>query len=145
MRNEPPVLEERARGPSPYQPLDIARLLPVLHEDADLLVIAKPSGIPLKSDTREEGPVSLLRTVATSTAGPTDRRSMHIIHRLGTTESGLLILGKTVQAAEALSESFRTQKVEQTYLAVVKGKPKPSKAPSRRGRPLHHEPPSHRM
>ena len=43
------------------------------------------------------------------------------VHRLDRGTSGVLIFGKTKEAASVIAEQFRNQKIEKEYLAVVRG------------------------
>ena len=44
-----------------------------------------------------------------------------VVHRLGMDTSGLLVMGKNLEAVRNLNESFRTRSVERTYEALVCG------------------------
>lgn len=43
------------------------------------------------------------------------------VHRLDRGTSGVLVFGKTKEAASVLGEQFRNQKVKKSYLAIVRG------------------------
>lgn len=98
--------------------------LPILYEDADVIVVNKPSGLL----THAKGGLSTEPTVAeiirpqTSFASDTDRPG--IVHRLDRDTSGILIIAKTADAAAHLQRQFAQRTAKKTYLAVTDGVPK---------------------
>ena len=98
--------------------------LPILYEDADVMVVNKPSGLL----THAKGGLSTEPTVAeiirpkTSFASDTDRPG--IVHRLDRDTSGILIIAKTADAATHLQQQFAQRTTKKTYLAVTDGVPK---------------------
>jgi 23S rRNA pseudouridine1911/1915/1917 synthase len=104
--------------------------LAVVHEDEHLVVVDKPAGMlthgtAATRGARQEDSAS---DVAVSKFGPLpslygeDRPG--IVHRLDRDTSGLLILGRTAEALEALKSAFRARTIEKTYLAIVIGDPR---------------------
>lgn len=89
----------------------------ILHTHKDFLVINKHPGISVHKD---EGEIMLMQEVARKT-GDTQ---LYLIHRLDKMTSGLLLLGRTAQAASVLSELFAQRQVEKFYLAIGSKKPK---------------------
>jgi RluA family pseudouridine synthase len=88
----------------------------VIHEDADLLVISKPAGLPTNPS-----PAAGARNVLTMLERGGGR--FFLVHRLDRDTSGLLILARTPQARDRLLRTFRTRRVEKMYDAVVAGRP----------------------
>jgi 23S rRNA pseudouridine1911/1915/1917 synthase len=92
--------------------------LEILFEDDHLLVVNKPPQLPTAA-TRETDRHNLLyyleQRPSSSTTG------LHLIHRLDLETSGLLVVAKTKEAAQRLSEDFRTHDVERLYQVVVLG------------------------
>ncbi len=88
----------------------------ILYQDADFIAIHKPSGILVHRTRISEDTVFVLQLLR-------DQLGYHIfpVHRLDRMTSGVLIFGKTKEAASSLSELFREQKIKKTYLAVVRG------------------------
>lgn len=88
----------------------------ILYEDANFIAIHKPSGILVHRTRISEDTVFVLQLLR-------DQLGYHIypVHRLDRMTSGVLIFGKTKEAAGSLSELFREQQIEKTYLAVVRG------------------------
>jgi 23S rRNA pseudouridine1911/1915/1917 synthase len=94
-------------------------LFPILHEDADLLVINKPAGLvchPTKGDEYS----SLISRVRLY-LGPD--REHHLINRLDRETSGIVIVAKTDDSARELRRQWEDRKVTKTYLAIVHGVP----------------------
>lgn len=106
----------------------------VLHEDADLLVIAKPAGLlvhPLGESwlrtpaaaLEETGPNLaglLLKHRPKSSAAGVARCG--IVHRLDRPTSGVMLVAKTPRAEERLLDAFRERRVHKVYRAVVLGR-----------------------
>jgi len=88
----------------------------ILYEDAEFIAIHKPSGILVHRTRISEDTVFVLQLLR-------DQVGYHIfpVHRLDRMTSGVLVFGKTKEAAGSLSELFREQQIEKTYFAVVRG------------------------
>ncbi len=92
-------------------------LFSIVHEDADLLVINKAAGLvchPTKTDARSSL-AGRLRLYFGAEA------KIHLINRLDRETSGLIVVGKTVDAARELRRIWAERKVRKRYLAVVHG------------------------
>lgn len=108
--------------------------LPILYEDADVLVINKPAGLIVHSDGRTDEPsvaewvltqYPQMATVGepwTSPQGETVARP-GIVHRLDRDTSGVMILAKTPEAYAFLKEQFQGRTTEKVYRAFVYGHP----------------------
>ncbi len=88
----------------------------ILYEDTDFIAIHKPSGILVHRTRISEDTVFVLQILR-------DQLGYRIypVHRLDRMTSGVLIFGKTKEAAGSLAELLREQKISKTYLAVVRG------------------------
>jgi 23S rRNA pseudouridine1911/1915/1917 synthase len=103
--------------------------LKILHEDNDLLVIDKPSGllvIPDRWDASKPTVVKLARTHLQMRADATGHSAAEppriwVVHRLDRDTSGVLILAKSDRAHSALSRQFELGQVRKAYLALVTG------------------------
>jgi len=99
--------------------------LPVLYEDADLLVVDKPAGVAvhpgagISSGTVVHG---LLHQVK-GLAGISGELRPGIVHRLDKETSGCLVVAKTERALRGLQAAFKSRAVEKRYLAIVHGEP----------------------
>lgn len=105
------------------QPVDFT----VLYEDADVLVIDKPSGLVVHpgSGTTEatlvQGLLYRYRDLKETFAGESLRPG--IVHRLDRGTSGVMICAKHPAAHSVLAAQFARRTVEKRYLALVSGSP----------------------
>lgn len=98
----------------------------VVHEDPDLLVVDKPSGVLSQPAERpRSGDLAMDQLVRLHLAARQGRRPQYLalIHRLDRVASGLLVFARTKEAAGFLSEAFRRGRAERRYLAVVEDEP----------------------
>ena len=87
----------------------------VLFEDAHLLAVNKPSGLPtLPGGGFMEN--TLLRLVQKQSP------SANPVHRLGRGTSGIVLFAKTPQAARNLTASWNTSRVQKIYRALAQGR-----------------------
>jgi 23S rRNA pseudouridine1911/1915/1917 synthase len=101
-----------ARGPD----------LPVLHDDADCLVVNKPAGLPVEP----AGPASEAVVTAARRLGRFDvagAASPGLPHRLDRDTTGALLLARHDRALAALRAAFERGAVEKRYLVLVAGAP----------------------
>ena len=101
----------------PWQEPDVPTDFAVIYEDRDVVVVAKPSGLP----TMPAGGFlehTLLHLV--------DRRypGVRPLHRLGRFTSGLVLFARTSEAAAALAGAWRALDVDKRYRALVTGGPR---------------------
>ncbi|MEM9771734.1 MAG: RluA family pseudouridine synthase [Cyanobacteria bacterium P01_D01_bin.73] len=99
----------------PAVPLDIQ----ILYEDADLLVVSKPSGLPVMpaGGFLEH---TLLRQLQRQYAGDVPPVP---IHRLGRGTSGLMLLARSPLAKSQLTQQMRDRRLEKIYWAIATGLP----------------------
>ena len=103
--------------------LSEAAPLQVVHEDAHLLVLHKPSGlltIPGQSPTQLDCLITRARLRWPDAL---------IVHRLDQATSGLLMLARGPAMQKALSQAFEKRQIHKRYEAVVHGQP-PAPAPA---------------
>jgi len=98
-------------------PLDIA------YEDEDVVVVNKPAGMVVHPAAGVNS-----GTLANALAFHFKQLSEHagafrpgLVHRLDRDTSGLVVVAKTAQAHENLSEQFRARTVFKSYVALVHG------------------------
>lgn len=92
--------------------------LEIIYEDEDYVAINKPAGVmvhktPLEKDPSTLFAVQLLRDQLNQYVFP--------LHRLDRPTSGLLLFGKSSQAASALQPAFAGNSIKKYYLAVIRG------------------------
>lgn len=108
------------------QPENIA--LDIIYEDADLLVVNKPSGMtvhPAAGAWHGTLVNALLYHCSDSLSGIGGIKRPGIVHRIDKDTSGLLVVAKNDLAHQNLSEQFAAHSIERTYYAVVYGVPNP--------------------
>ncbi len=89
----------------------------ILHEDTDLLVLHKPSGLAVHGGSGISlGAIELLRAAR----GP--RSNLELVHRLDRDTSGCLLIAKRAAALRALHAQFRDGTVDKRYLALLIGR-----------------------
>ncbi len=112
----------------------LARVKPVLeagilYEDADLLVIDKPTGIPVHGGSGLAGGlIEALRRLR-------EEPRLELAHRIDRDTSGCLIIARRRSSLRALHAAFREGRVRKRYLALLLGEihaPFESRAPLRR-------------
>lgn len=89
-------------------------LLPVLHEDDDIVAIMKPSGLYCE-DVAELLKRMLQRRAALVEA---EMVALTLMHRLDRDTSGVMLLSKTPAATKSLSKGFSTHSAQKTYIAL---------------------------
>jgi 23S rRNA pseudouridine1911/1915/1917 synthase len=105
------------RRPAPIEP-DVPREFGILYEDADVMVIDKPAGLPMHTTAKfwRNTLTALLRERYPD-------EPMHMAHRIDRETSGVLLIARTTKAASFLTLAFSNRNVDKTYLALVKGAP----------------------
>lgn len=94
----------------------------IVHEDRDILVVDKPTGMLTASQPGDDLD-SVFREVKVHVRNKVKRRGTQtwIIHRLDKEASGLLVFAKTEAAFVSLKEQFRAKRAQRVYVAVVEG------------------------
>ena len=99
--------------------------LRVLHEDAALLVVDKPSGLVMHPAPGNWTGTLLNALVhhleSTRAEAPDTRRRPGLVHRLDKGTSGVVVIAKTDAAHRDLSRQFRAHSIHRVYLALVAG------------------------
>ena len=103
-------LPERRERPAPPA-------IAVLYEDDQCLAIRKPPGLA-SGPTRDPD-----RAHAARLAEELSGRPLTLLHRIDKETSGVLLLAKTADFADALTRAFRQRTVQKTYLALIRGSP----------------------
>ena len=96
--------------------------LDVLYEDADLLVVNKPSGMVVhpaaghQQDTLVNALINYTRDLSMK-----NEQRPGIVHRLDKETSGLLVVAKNDRAHENLSQQFKNKTTHRVYYALLDG------------------------
>jgi 23S rRNA pseudouridine1911/1915/1917 synthase len=111
--------------PAPSDPVPQAEALPlpILYQDADLIVVDKPAGMvvhPAAGHASGTLVNALLHHVG-DLSGIGGEKRPGIVHRLDRGTSGLMVVAKNDAAHEELSRQFREREVEKEYAALVWG------------------------
>jgi 23S rRNA pseudouridine1911/1915/1917 synthase len=100
----------------PWDEADVPGGLTVLHEDAQLLAVAKPPGLPtLPGGGYLQG--TLLYRVRRRVPGAAP------LHRLGRWTSGVVLFARNARAAAELSRQWRQRSIRKRYRALAVGRP----------------------
>ena len=119
---QPPPL-----APAQPEPQDIP--FPILHEDADLIVLDKPAGLVVHpAPGNQDGTLvnALLAHCGDSLPGIGGERRPGIVHRLDKDTSGVMVVAKTEQALATLSAAFAARDLDRAYIALAWGCPVPA-------------------
>jgi 23S rRNA pseudouridine1911/1915/1917 synthase len=118
--------------PAPVAAEPIAETIPltVVYEDAHLIVIDKPKGMPAHPGAGHSSGTlvnALLAHCGASLSGIGGVKRPGIVHRLDKDTTGLLVVAKTDAAHQALAQQFAAHgadgKLERGYRALVWGAP----------------------
>ncbi|WP_397422489.1 RluA family pseudouridine synthase [Phenylobacterium sp.] len=92
----------------------------VIYEDDEVLAINKPSGLAVQGGTKTTRHVDGLLS-----AWGEGLNRPRLVHRLDRDTSGVLVMGKSPQAAAQLAGAFAKRRAQKIYWAIVTGFPKP--------------------
>ncbi|HEV7557453.1 MAG TPA: RluA family pseudouridine synthase, partial [Kofleriaceae bacterium] len=108
-------LIRRVARPEPPCP----RTFEIVHEDARMLVVDKPAGLPVHASAK------FYFNTLTRVLGERfpDEPELQICHRLDRETSGCLVVARDRDAAATLKLAFEHKRATKTYLAVVHGRP----------------------
>lgn len=117
-----------------WQPKEGPRIVPlavpelgIVHDDDDIVVVDKPTGVAAHPSLGWEGPTVVGALAAAgfriATSGAPERQG--VVHRLDVGTSGLMVVAKSETAYTALKRAFKERTVEKIYHAVVQGHPDP--------------------
>ncbi len=89
----------------------------ILWQDAEVLAINKPAGLPSLPDGYNPN-APHLRGILTPTCGP-----LWIVHRLDRDTSGIILLARSADAHRSLNTQFEQHAIQKTYHAICLGNP----------------------
>jgi 23S rRNA pseudouridine955/2504/2580 synthase len=88
----------------------------ILFEDADILVLNKPAGLPVHGGSgHAAGAIELLRVLY-------NQPRIELVHRLDKDTSGCLLVAKKRQVLRPLMEQLQNKQLQKSYLALLKGR-----------------------
>jgi 23S rRNA pseudouridine1911/1915/1917 synthase len=94
------------------------RTFTILHDDAHMMVIDKPAGLPVHVSAK-----FYFNTLTRVMSERFPDAGLQICHRLDRETSGILVVARGKRAAAALKGQFSAHTVRKTYLAIVAGQP----------------------
>jgi 23S rRNA pseudouridine955/2504/2580 synthase len=112
----PPVRTPEEQGPrrAPDNLIESIEAC-IVHEEPDLLVVAKPAGVAVHGGSGVTfGVIEALRASR-------PEETLELVHRLDRDTSGLLLVARNRTALRTLHALMREGKVEKSYLTLVKG------------------------
>jgi 23S rRNA pseudouridine955/2504/2580 synthase len=114
--------DDKPRAPAKVKSseADLMRSL-VIYEDDRIIALNKPSGLAVQGGTGTSRHIDALsRALVPDTA-----EKPRLVHRLDRDTTGVLVLAKTVGAANQLGALFRSRELDKIYWAVTLGVPHP--------------------
>jgi len=103
--------------------------LEIMHEDEDLLIINKPSGIIMHPGAGNHDQTivnALMYHDKNSLSNIGDELRPGIVHRIDKNTSGLVVIAKNNEAHEKLSKQFSDHTITRVYQLLIWGKLRPS-------------------
>jgi 23S rRNA pseudouridine1911/1915/1917 synthase len=110
--------EDEPTAPSSLVAEDLA--IPVVYEDAALLVIDKPAGMVVHPAAGHDEGTVVHGLIAEGLAGGHDRRP-GVVHRLDKDTSGLMVLARDERAYAALVALMAARRISREYVALLCG------------------------
>lgn len=89
---------------------------PVLLEDAALVAVAKPAGVPVIPGRVPGGPVALRQALEAARGEP-----LWVVHRIDQDTSGVVVFARSADSHRALCAAFEARTVGKRYLAFAFG------------------------
>jgi RluA family pseudouridine synthase len=97
--------------------------LKLVHQDSQIVLIDKPSGLLSATDAQEKRP-TVLKLLTAFFQKQNHKNQVHLIHRLDKDASGLLLFARSWDAYRALKEQFFEHTITRRYDVIVHGSPK---------------------
>jgi 23S rRNA pseudouridine1911/1915/1917 synthase len=103
--------------------------IPVLYEDASILVVDKPSGLTVHPGAGPDSATlsGLLASRYPELAGIGEPGRPGIVHRLDKDTSGLMVIARNENAYRRLVQMFKNRLVKKSYMALLLGRLTPEK------------------
>lgn len=104
-----------------------ARILRVVYEDEDILLVNKPAGVSVEHDAPGSISLTELCRLYLTESGPCLFPPVPC-HRLDHRTCGLIIFAKNSRALEIMQDAFRSRSLDKYYICLVRGMMKPPEA-----------------
>ena len=92
-------------------------IIPLLYEDAEILIVNKPAGIPVLPDGWEKNAPYLVKILEE------EYGKLWVVHRLDKITSGVMAFARTADAHRELNMQFEKRLAKKVYHAIVVGEP----------------------
>lgn len=115
---------ENSENQKPSKIVPVKLPIAVVYEDADILAVNKPAGMPIhpSMDNYEN---TLANAAAYHAKERQEQYPYRCINRLDRDTSGLTIIAKNPYSSCILYEQMRCRQIQRTYYAIVEGMTKP--------------------
>jgi RluA family pseudouridine synthase len=90
----------------------------ILYEDEHLLVVNKPTGLPVLPDGWDKSASYLVKLLEESYG------KIFIVHRLDKVTSGVMVFARDAETHRALNIQFEQHEAQKVYHAILEGNPK---------------------
>lgn len=97
--------------------------LTILHEDEDVIVVAKEAGL-LSIASEQESEMTAYRQLTAHVRATDPASRIFVLHRLDRDTSGVMMFAKSERVQQQLQENWHENVEERTYIALVEGKVK---------------------
>jgi 23S rRNA pseudouridine1911/1915/1917 synthase len=123
-------LTVRIPAPEPAIPQPEEIPLDILYEDAHMLVVNKPAGMPVHPGPGHASKtlVNALLAHCPDLPGVGGVQRPGIVHRLDKDTSGLIVVAKDERAHNGLAAQLKDRRMQKTYLTLVEGRVQPPEA-----------------
>lgn len=101
-----------------------SRSIDFLYDDSDIAIVNKPANL-LTVPTKHREAHTLVSLVERQLKKQDANAKVFCVHRLDRGVSGVLVLAKSLEMAEALRDQFAMRKPNRRYIAIVAGVPSP--------------------
>jgi 23S rRNA pseudouridine1911/1915/1917 synthase len=102
-----------------------SRSVDFMYDDEDIAIVNKPANL-LTVPTMHREPHTLVSLVERQLRKQNPEAKVFCVHRLDRGVSGVLVIAKSLEMAEALRDQFAMRKPNRRYIAIVSGSPHPT-------------------
>ena len=96
-----------------------------IYEDNHLLIVNKPAGVLVQGDDTGDKPlVEYCKDYIKEKYNKPGAVFLGVVHRLDRPVSGVVVFARTSKALERMNRLFKNRKVQKTYWAIVKRRPR---------------------
>ncbi|MDJ1305715.1 MAG: RluA family pseudouridine synthase [Candidatus Midichloria sp.] len=92
----------------------------IIYINSHVLVLNKPAGLAVQGGNGIEISVDHIASELKFDA----KEKPKLVHRIDKETSGILIMARTIKAAQEIADIFQNRDIDKKYLAIIQGKPK---------------------